>query len=172
MTSPAKLLRHYNTRLMAHESVRALVVSVRVVGSGDAIDYGASVRTVRAAAHGLTGADLVEARHEIMGYLSDVYFTSIHDTIDESWWWEMHVRLEKLLVVSMILEGDHVRSTGVSNPDARHIPQALVGLYERIRNLKRDTFPALRERFARRTEALLRDAASAPFMQCYTVRPQ
>lgn len=58
MTSPAKLLRHYNTRLVANATVLALVSSV---AGDDTIDYVKSAKTVRATARALTSVERADA---------------------------------------------------------------------------------------------------------------
>jgi hypothetical protein len=80
----------------------------------------------------------------------------------------MHTRLEKLLVVSMILEGDNLRTFGAT-PTTTDIPQALIGLYE-ILLVKRSIFPALRRQYAERVHRLYEDdrtGGSHWYICCY-----
>lgn len=158
--SSAELLRRYNVELMSFESVRKLMASVAQNAQEETVSFINSMTTVRKAIDQIGLESTSQARRHIIGYLNDVYFTP-EDQISDEWWFEMHTRLQKLCIVSMILEGDNLRSFGVI-PNESDIPQALVGIYT-ILVQKRSTFPLLRDLHLRRVQAL-----PSEFVDCYT----
>lgn len=156
----AKLLRYYNVDLMSFEVVRKLMASVTQNAQDETVSFVDSMESVRKAMNQMGPESTGHARRQIIGYLNDVYFTP-QDQISDEWWFEMHTRLQKLCIVSMILEGDNLRSFGVV-PNECDIPQALVGIYT-ILIQKRNTFPQLRETHLHKVCALPNE-----FVVCYT----
>jgi hypothetical protein len=154
MSAGAKLIQEYNCDLMSENDIRLLVKSVSQDPQNETVDFEKSKLTVREASRKIFlqegGPALVgSARRKIIGWLNSVYFTDKHLTKDGrtglpvEWWWEMHTRIQKLLVVSMILEGDNLRSFGVT-VQLDDIPQALIGIYEKMCELRKVQFPALK----------------------------
>jgi hypothetical protein len=163
MSDAASLLRRYNTELMSSRSVRQLMSSVSQDAQNETISYRESMVSVRNAVQ-LIGPDSVgEARRSIIGYINDVYFTQ-NNTLSDEWWFEMHTRLQKLCVVSMILEGDNLRSFGAI-PQNDDIPQALVGVFSIILE-KRKLFPMLRQTYSEKVNALREHCSD--YVDCYT----
>lgn len=147
MSIAANLIERYNTSLMANADVRALVSSVDQDAQSETIDMEASASSVRAKVPQLENVS--QARREIIGWLNGVFFSV---TEMDLFWWEMHTRIQKLLTVAMILEGDNLRSFGTPEkpvvPTAMDIPQCLVGLHLLIASLKKEKFPELEKSYA------------------------
>lgn len=100
-----------------------------------------------------------DARRAIIGYLNDVHFTS--EALPDAWWFEMHTRLQKLCVVSAVLEGLNLRSFGAT-PEASDIPQALVGVMLKIIQVRAELLSQLRALHLQRVKELPVD-----YVECY-----
>lgn len=161
----AKLLRRYNVELMSYAPVRQLMASVTQNPQNETISYVESMDSVRKAVKELGPEMSGQARRYIIGYLNDVYFTK-QDELTDEWWFEMHTRLQKLCAVSMILEGDNLRSFG-ADPQKDDIPQALIGIFSTIIE-KRKLFPALRETYQQKIGKIYENEEHTWYIVCYT----
>jgi hypothetical protein len=125
MSIAAILIERYNNDLMSDANVRNLVRAVAQDPQNETVDYVKSAETVRHAAPRDDGA----ARRRIIGWLNAVYFS--HNELSSEWFFEMCTRLKKLLIVSMILEGDNLRSFGAT-PGPSDIPQCLLRIWDTL----------------------------------------
>ena len=136
---------------MSNEEVRKLVASVTQDAQSETVDMIESKCSVHECAQKITDVGL--ARRQIISWLNLVFFTNQQSTIDSHWWFEMHTRIQKLLIVSMVLEGDNLRGFDCT-PEESDIPQCLVHLQNHLNNLRKDVFPKMREDFKKRVERL------------------
>ena len=147
MSVPAKLIKTYNVVLMANANVRKLVASVSQDPQNETVDLEESQMTVRQAIREIGDPAAGDARRQIIGWLNSLYFS--RDEISLGWsfgipfWWEMHTRIQKLLIVSMIMEGENLRSFG-AEPEEMDIPQCLVGLQIILYQMREEEFPKMR----------------------------
>lgn len=149
MSVSAKLIRDYNTKLMSSDTVRMLVRSVAQDPQNETVNYAKSKFTVTKQVADMNQSSVQQARRAIIGWLNAVYFSNLDQPFNVRWWWEMHTRIQKLLVVSMVLEGDNLRSFGPDvTPMWNDIPQALVELYLLIDEKRKDVFPLLARQYA------------------------
>lgn len=154
----AKLISDYNTVLMANGKVRALMASVVQDPQNETVNMSASKATVTAADKlNQENGDGGAARREIIGWLNTLYFTLVSskkkkEIFPLEWWWEMHTRIQKLLIVSMVLEGNNLRSFGCV-PKKSDIPQCLVKLQSTLEQ-KRKNFHSLKLQFLECVETL------------------
>lgn len=140
----AKLITDYNTKLMANGTVRTLMAALVQDPLRETVDLVQSKDSVLAAE--VQSTDRSVARRLIIGWLNQLYFSDPDgETIPIQWWWEMHTRIQKLLVVSMVLESANLSSFGCT-PQKTDIPQCLVGL-QAILNRKQAQFPALEKQY-------------------------
>jgi hypothetical protein len=142
---------------MSNTEVRRLCASVVQNAQNETVDMEASIVSV-------VPQDDGTARREIIAWLNAVLFTYIMEGLDAlptRWWWEMHTRIQKLLIVSMILEGRNLRSFGVV-PQHDDIPQCLVFLQHTLEE-RRAHFPKVREE-----HAFLLQKLDPVFLKLYT----
>lgn len=164
MSVAAKLVDDYNNVLMADANVRNLVRAVAQDPQNETVDLVASAKTVRKEVPEDGGA----ARRRIIGWLNSVWFSM--KKLSNYWWFEMHTRIRKLLVVSMVLEGDNLRSFGAT-PDASDIPQCLIHIWAKLDELAEE-FKALRSIYADQVNTMSRTQAGQAFLSLYTVKPK
>jgi len=149
MSIEAQLIETYNVKLMSNADVRLLMASVSQDPQTESVDMKKSKNSVRKVVDEIV--DIGTARRQIIGWLNMVYFsiTTIvspdqyqitMSTPSTKWWWEMNTRIQKILIVAMILEGDNLRSFGAT-PETMDIPQCLVGVYQGLQN-HRKHFPS------------------------------
>lgn len=152
MSISAQLIEEYNTKLMADANVRALVAAVAQDPQNETVDLSASRASVRSAVvddHG-------KARRAIIGWLNKLYFSQLDNVIPFAFWYEMHTRIQKLLVVSMILEGDNLRSFGAI-PETSDIPQCLVFLQRELIVHRHRDFGGAKKDFEKAVDVLKKD---------------
>lgn len=164
MSIAAKLISSYNVELMGHEKVRNLVRSVAQDPQNETVDLLKSAQTVRAVPLEDGGA----ARRAIVAWLNDVFFSN--KDLPDYWWFEMHTRIRKLLVVSMVLEGDNLRSFGVEKPDVTDIPQCLVYLWAKLDELA-ERFAMLRSIHVDQVRKVGATQQGMAFLSLYTMKP-
>lgn len=158
MADAAKLIRKYNTDLMSDSLIRSLMSSVAQDAQNETISFAESVPRLRKIVSETSRDTLQTARRSIIGYLNDVYFTS--RAVPLEWWFEMHTRLQKLCVVSMVLEGLNLRSFG-AKPEESDIPQALVGIMLKVLEIQ-PQLPRLRRQHLEAVKQLPSD-----YVNCY-----
>jgi len=144
---------------MSNPTVRDLVASVSQDAQNETIDLVESFDSVTRKAAEIP--DTGEARRQIIGWLNQVYFTQLILSLPTEWWWEMHTRIQKLIVVSMVIEGANLRSFGAV-PQIDDIPQCLIELPTVLKNM-RWKFPSLRKRYLEMAEELESD-----YLRLYT----
>lgn len=144
--SAADLVSDYNSELMASSDVRALMRAVPQDPQDESIYFGVVQDRVRAAAAKLDDAG--NARRRLIAYFNRLYFSGL-DALPPTFWWEMHTRLSKALAVSMVLEGDNLRSFGAGVvPDESDIPQALTHVAKKLNSMRGSwTFWYLRHKY-------------------------
>lgn len=135
----ADLIAQYNTVLMGDANVRGFSASVAQDAQDETVDLVASFESVQKFAQGDTGT----ARRAIISWLNSVWLCTISDSIVATkFLWEMHTRITKLLIVSMVLEGRNLASfEGHPTPHPSDIPQCLVHLWNRIESYRKLVFP-------------------------------
>lgn len=159
MSVPAKLIERYNNELMADANVRNLVRAVAQDPQNETVDYAKSNETVRKVEFRDGGA----ARRKVIGWLNAVFFSKSELPVE--WWFEMCTRLKKLLIVSMILEGDNLRSFGAT-PATSDIPQCLVGIWLIL--IKYTTyFDEMRADYAKKVSMITTTKEGEDFIRLY-----
>lgn len=165
----AELIRLYNEVLMAQDGVRALARAVTQDPQTETVDFVTSRGSVRVMANSLN--DEGSARRAIIAWLNAVYFSDVDGPpgLPMAWWWEMHTRIQKLLVISMILEGDNLRSFG-AQPEIFDIPQCLIYLADKITQLRKTRFPLLKTTFESTIQAMIQEEKEfgQSYLACYT----
>ena len=160
----AKLIKTYNTELMSNENVRLLMKSVIQDPQNETVDVEKTGIYVKRALREIN--DGGGARRLIIAWLNDLFFTSKEQEIPHCWWWEMHTRIQKLLLVAMVLEGENLRSFGAV-PESSDIPQCLIGLYSELEKQKIH-FPLLQSAFEKDIETMQNDATfGAAYINLY-----
>lgn len=159
----AKLLRRYNTELISNPDVRSFMAAVSQDPQKETVAFNESITPIRNYASQIGPERTGQARRLIIGYLNDVFFTPFTD-IPLQWWFEMHTRLIKVCTVSMVLEGDNLRSFGAV-PGEDDIPQALIGVFTTIIE-KRKQFDALRIYHLQKVHDL--KVSNNDYVRCYT----
>lgn len=144
MSISAILIEEYNTKLMSNGNVRSLVKAVKQDPQNETVNLIDSLQPVRAVASKLD--DYGEARRAIIGWLNKLFFSSLDNPIPSLFWYEMHTRIQKLLIVSMILEGDNLRSFGAV-PERSDIPQCLVFLQQHLLKQRQSDFNDAKQKF-------------------------
>lgn len=142
MSIAAKLIDSYNNKLMADGNVRNLARAVTQDPQNETVDMIKSAETVRRAVVDDGGV----ARRKIIAWLNSVFFSL--EMLPIEWWFEMSTRIQKLLIVSMILEGDNLRSFGAI-PQTSDIPQCLTVIWIDLDQV-RSRLSALRNEYAKR----------------------
>ncbi len=132
---------------MSLANVRSLMAAVPQDPQQETIDMESAKISLRERVENLGGVHTLGAeRRAIIAFLNKLYFSSLEVNIPISWYWEMHTRLRKLLVVSMVLEGCNLRSFGVEKLERSDIPQCLVRIFMML-DTKRKAFETLRENY-------------------------
>lgn len=143
-----------------------LLESVSQDPEDETVDFAKSANPVRAAAHRIGGA-LDEVRHDLISWLSSIWFHAVvhHDEISSShpeknpyflFLFETRVHIQRGLVVAMILEGDASRAGGVA-PKKKDIPQCLLFLMEHITRCRERVFPQLAANHTKMVDGLKDD---------------
>jgi len=162
MSIGAKIIKEYNNDLLSDARVRSLLASVVQDPQNETVNFEESAYSVR---NGTKLIDNGEVRRKIIGWLNLVWFS--RESLSTEWWFEMHTRLQKLLIVSMILEGDNLRSMGAT-PDKSDIPQCLVGIKYELDYRKEADFPELMEKFKQRISLVEKEEEGKAFINLYT----
>jgi len=161
----ARLINAYNTDLMSDANVRLLVKSVAQDPQNETVDVKKTGIYVKRAANEI--GDGGKARRRIIGWLNDLFFTSKEQEIPSCWWWEMHTRIQKLLLVAMVLEGENLRSFGAV-PETTDIPQCLIGLQLELERQREAHFSLLKTAFQKDVQTLQKDAGfGAEYIDLY-----
>jgi len=122
------IVQQYNEGLMSDPEVRFLMGAVVQDAQNETIDTAASCAKLRELA---ATRDFGAQRRKIIAFLNALWLSDCH-YLPPPFWWEMRYRLLKLLHVSIVLEALNLRSFGVTRPNARDIPQAIVHLRDYI----------------------------------------
>lgn len=168
MSVCANLIDVYNNELMSLANVRSLMGAVPQNPQDETIDMEAARFALKEHLDNLGGVQtLGEERRAIIAFLNKLYFSSLEVNIPGSWYWEMHTRLQKLLVVSMVLEGCNLRSFGVETLERSDIPQCLVRIFTLLRT-KRQAFETLRKHYLEDCDNLAESGKQgSDFLQLY-----
>jgi len=157
MSICAQLISKYNTDLMSMEKVRSLMRAVPQDAQEEAIDLELAQEAMPSEIAKMGGVSALGAeRRAIIAWLNTVYFSDQQEAFPSAWWWEMHTRICKLLVVSMCLEGANLRSFGVEKVECSDIPQCLLYLHQKISHEEAD-FEALSLRYKTLGTAMQKD---------------
>jgi hypothetical protein len=158
MSISANLIDEYQTSLMSNDVVRYWCSVLPQNAQTETIDMTKLQQVIRKAVQDVQAlsafkSDVHSARRAIMGWLNKVFFSHLESPFHEIWWWEMHTRIQKLLVISMVLEGDNLRSFG-AKPETSDIPQALVHIMRTIKSHQKKAFPKLQKEYQICVESL------------------
>lgn len=145
----ADLIGEYNV-MMSETCLPDLFRAVAQDAQDETVDLEASVAPVGEAAAKMN-TDV--ARRRLVAWLNAAWLCTDDDssaaegnrvTLVGLFMWEMHTRIQKALIVSMILEGRNLKSFG-AKPDATDIPQCLVSLWLRVDYYREHKFAKLKE---------------------------
>lgn len=145
----AKLIAEYYD-MLGETKLPLLLMAVAQNPQDETVDLKRSYAPVLSAAAEI---DLQPVRRALMGWLNSVWlctggpgtFASGAGAAPSGlFMWEMHTRIQKALVVAMVLEGRNLESFG-AEPKKLDIPQSLVWLWSRIEFYREHFFPAIKE---------------------------
>jgi hypothetical protein len=154
----ASLISDYGIMLNT-TMLRSLLTSVDQDPKNETVNLEKSKITVRKKIEAIpsTSVDTYEkTRRDVISWLNRVWFVSIaagSDRADEAsrelfrrFMWENHTRLQKVFIVSMIMEGRNLKSMG-GVPEKADIPQSLVYLPLLIAEMRKAIFPQMEKQF-------------------------
>lgn len=148
-------------KIQANADVRAYLAAVAQDPQNETIDYDMTKEPVEAAS--MCADDAITARLTLITNLNNIFFVllSLHisaknEVVVNTWLWENHTRLNKMIAVAMVLEGNNLRTFNAS-PRLMDTPQALVYLNMWILNAK----PSFEKLAALHTEALKEHGSDA-----------
>lgn len=152
------LINDYNTVVLANTQVRDLLRAVVQDAQTETQDDVQSCKVILDMLK--TRKELLgEPRRIIIGWLTQCACTQLSD----KFWFEMHTRMGKLLLVSAILEGANLRSFGVEAAHESDVPTAIGNLYRDLVVYRRERLPGDRVTYA----ALFHDPGMKPILQAY-----
>lgn len=170
MSFAADLIDAYQNQLMKDDFVRYLCSQVPQNAALETIELEKCQDAVRNAILADSKQSPV-ARRAIMAWLNRVYWCHNEKPLPIKWWWEMHTRIHKLLVISMVLEGDNLRSFGVEKVEVSDIPQALFFIMKCISEYRFETFPQLKKTYENSIEYWTNQDSSHPqYLNLYLLK--
>jgi hypothetical protein len=126
------LIQSYNSKLMANDDIRMLMASLTQDPESEQLDEMKSkiaIENIVTKNMALLGTP----RRAIIGWLNECNFADLTN----KFWFEMHMRMHKILTVSIVLEGMNLKKMGVKNPQSSDIPTAITYLYTMMCNYRK-----------------------------------
>jgi hypothetical protein len=159
MSVAARLFYDYNVDLMENSDVRQLMKSVSQNPQNETIDYVKTRKSVREIIATISKDNVQTARRALIAFLNAVWFDM--GGLSDEWWFEMHTRIAKSVALSLVLEGDNLRSFGTEEnpvtPESSDIPLCLIGLSVHLDTFHSFRFNNLRKEFEKKIKIMSND---------------
>jgi len=121
------LIAKYNEVLMTDRYVRELLRTVVQDPTTETQDDTASKKALLVLLE--NPIYLGSPRRAIIAWLNECYYANLTN----KYWFEMHTRMNKVLTVAIVLEGQNLRKLGVECPQKSDIPTAITHLYREMK---------------------------------------
>ncbi len=135
-------------KIQSNTDIRSYLRAVAQDPQNETIDYAKTKQAVETAGIGnpfTARLTLIANLNSIFFQLLAVYENGTHEKTADTWLWENHTHLNKMVAVAMVLEGNNLRSFGAT-PVRLDIPQSLVYLNTWIRE-KEHVFQHLKKNY-------------------------
>jgi hypothetical protein len=165
--------RYY--QLCSNAKFRNLLQKVIQDPQTETVDYLMSKIPVTNYYTSLSNDDAGYVRRDTINWLNRVMFEVLPGEASplsehaKIWLWENHTRLEKVLIVSMIMESLNLQLTFGAVPTITDIPQPLVRLPVLISEMRRSVFPQMKENYEKLVSTL---PVNYIRLYCNITRPQ
>ena len=147
--------RYY--QLCGNENFRNILKRVVQDAQSETVDYLMSKIPVTTYYTSLKEEDAQYLRRDTISWLNRVMFDVLAEPNSEQvtmWLWENHTRLEKVLIVSMIMESLNLQLNLGAVPTVSDIPQPLVRLPVLISKLRANVFPQMKREYEQLVSSL------------------